>query len=382
MAMASPEDIEANLERLLFVWKKNLNTGTLHQIELSRKHIRKGFLSDIPIGCGTEKNERLHRHLNRSLLCGVSKIGPELAIAVMTCVLYAWNCKRVIPVVTIESVRSCDQDHVSAAQPHMNQTKHKVLSSNIKGSTISAPSSYLVGKKVEELKTDTVLEYIIRRVLHLQDFLSNFGAQCNTKTVDMMALLWSTGVNTSSFIEDESELNTMGMDMTSQHAENLQRNLSGLNLELDKVAEDGNCYFRAVVRQLPKYLTGNKEPLEQHCLSLGFGKNKEENTAKLRQLFVKEVTEHISYYKSWMTAGINNLEMVSKFNQSGFFASEVGDLCTRATAKLLRIPIVIVTVLPNLPTIPFLPDKPIYIAYDHSGPGHYNATKGTQCKFM
>ena len=134
MATASPEDIEANLERLLFVWKKNLNKDTLHQTELLCKHKRNGCLSNIPVGCGTEKNERLHRHLNRSLLCGVSKIGPELAIAVMTCVLYAWNCKRkgshlqskkIIPVVPIESVRSCYQDHVSTAQPHMKQTKKK-----------------------------------------------------------------------------------------------------------------------------------------------------------------------------------------------------------------------------------------------------------------
>ena len=54
------DEIEANLERLLFSWKDR----------------------SIPPGCGTEKNERLHRHINRSLLCGVSKIGPELAIAI------------------------------------------------------------------------------------------------------------------------------------------------------------------------------------------------------------------------------------------------------------------------------------------------------------
>ena len=58
---------------------------------------------------------------------------------------------------------------------------------------------------MEELKTITLLEYIIRRVLHLQDFyLRTLSAQCKTKTVDMVALLWSTGVKTSSFIEDES----------------------------------------------------------------------------------------------------------------------------------------------------------------------------------
>ena len=82
-------------------------------------------------------------------------------------------------------------------------------------------------------------------------------------------------------------------------------------------------------------------------------------------------------YKVWMTSAEDQLEQVAKLKQDGFFASEVGDLCARATAKLLRIPIVIVTALPtslyhffhrtSLPT-------PIYIVYDHSGPGHYDAT--------
>ena len=60
MLTACPMEIEANLERLLFVWTKNLNKDTLREIEQLRKHIRKGCLSDIPAGCGTEKNERLH----------------------------------------------------------------------------------------------------------------------------------------------------------------------------------------------------------------------------------------------------------------------------------------------------------------------------------
>ena len=88
-----------------------------------------------------------------------------------------------------------------------------------------------------------------------------------------------------------------------------------------------------------------------------------------------------------MTAGSNNLETVAKFKESVFFASEVGDLCASATAKLLLIPIIVVTALPTLPTIPCLPDifssdTPMYIAYDHSGPGHYDATKGKRKHFF
>ena len=392
MPTACPTDTEANLERLLFVWTKKLTKETLREIEHLRKHIRKGCLSEIPVGCGTEKNERLHRHLNRSLLCGVLKIGPELAIAVMTCVLYAWNCKRkrihlqskrVAPVPPVQSACTRYQDNASPSQPHMKQTSSPVLSvGNIEESTISAfcPSSESA-KNVDELKTDHLLAYMIQRVLHLQDFLTSFTTQCKTKTVDMIALLWSTLMSTSSFIEDETRLNTIGMDLTSQHAENLHRNLSGFNLELDEVIRDGNCFFKAVARQIPTYLTGNSIRTAEHLRAIGIGKCEEENTAKLRQLFVNEVTENINVYENWMTAGSNNLETVAKFKESVFFASEVGDLCASATAKLWRIPIIIVTALPTPPTIPFLPDifssdTPIYIAYDHSGPGHYDATKG------
>ena len=59
----------------------------------------------------------------------------------------------------------------------------------------------------------------------------------------MIALLRSTTVKISSFIEDETRLNTMGMNLTSQHAENWYRNLSGFYLELDKVVRDGNKNF-------------------------------------------------------------------------------------------------------------------------------------------
>ena len=49
----------------------------------------------------------------------------------------------------------------------------------------------------------------------------------------------------------------------------------------------------------------------------------------------------------------------------------------------LENPIVIVATLPSTPTVPFLQHEfltttPIYISYENSGPGHYDATKGTQ----
>lgn len=114
--------------------------------------------------------------------------------------------------------------------------------------------------------------------------------------------------------------------------------------------------------------------------SLGLAGNEKESATKLRYLFVEELTNNFNEYNSWMT-NICSLAEIEKFKTNGYFASEVGDLCAIACAKILRIPIVLITALPSIPSIPFVPPEfvtvtPLYIAYDHSGPGHYDATKG------
>ena len=85
---------------------------------------------------------------------------------------------------------------MSPSQQHMKQTSNPVLEvSNIEKSAISSPcSSSESAKNVDELKTDHLLAYMIQRVLHLRDFLTSFTTHCKTKTVDMIALLWSTNL--------------------------------------------------------------------------------------------------------------------------------------------------------------------------------------------
>jgi hypothetical protein len=54
-----------------------LNTNAMKEIENINVHVRKGCLSGIPPGCGTNRNERLNRHLNQFLLN--NKISVPLA---------------------------------------------------------------------------------------------------------------------------------------------------------------------------------------------------------------------------------------------------------------------------------------------------------------
>ena len=97
--------------------------------------------------------------------------------------------------------------------------------------------------KVEQLKTLSVLNYIIQRVIHIQDFKNSFTERCKNKAVDVLAFLWYVGVKTGDLIEAEKQMNFLGLDLTAQHRDNLVRNLSGLNLEVARIERDGNCFF-------------------------------------------------------------------------------------------------------------------------------------------
>ena len=112
----SKEQLEKNLnsliERCINVPNSPLgNSQTTREIEHLRLHIQKGCLSHIPSGCGTERNEQLHRLLNRSLLSGATRISVELAIALLSVLFYYHTTKlsafchdcnaRVVPIVAV-----------------------------------------------------------------------------------------------------------------------------------------------------------------------------------------------------------------------------------------------------------------------------------------
>lgn len=93
----APEDIETNLNNFLKQWNNFLKLdelkGTVSKIERLRIHIKKGCLSGLLPGEGTEPNESLDHTLNKTLLCGATTIGPELVFAILTLLFYGINCK-------------------------------------------------------------------------------------------------------------------------------------------------------------------------------------------------------------------------------------------------------------------------------------------------
>ena len=109
----SPDEMLSNMDQFVEKWKDIthsevplLNGGALNEIEKLEVHIRKGCLSNIEVGCETNRNEALHRHINSFFY--QSRISMLLAYALMTVLIYSHNSaqqikpKRVIkPINTI-----------------------------------------------------------------------------------------------------------------------------------------------------------------------------------------------------------------------------------------------------------------------------------------
>lgn len=96
MDTPSPEIILKNIDNFMRTWKTVefnsiplLPSSAVHEIEKLKGHVTKGCLSGIPPSGRTNRNEALHRTLNKSLKR--SRIGLELALAFLGLFFYKWN---------------------------------------------------------------------------------------------------------------------------------------------------------------------------------------------------------------------------------------------------------------------------------------------------
>lgn len=144
-----------------------------------------------------------------------------------------------------------------------------------------------------------------------------------------------------------------------------------------------NCYFTSIVTAIHSLLVNSSdhgnEVLVKCLQSIGLLNSIDSDTARLRHLFCQEIETNIDKYSSFVDFDVK--EELKRFSESGWFNSYVGNLCVFGCGNLLRIPIVVITSLPSSPVLTCMPSTPlstssIYIAYDHSFQGHYDATKG------
>ena len=374
-ATPDEETIESNLEMFLKKWESQLPVATMESIKNLRKHIRKGCCS-------------------------------ELAVAVFSIVLYVWSYKRkpgvtkhmsnarVIPLAPIElygknkniSKEIMRAFHCNTSQTELSSTmdRQRNLPLNYKNSTmVHVQASEVV--EISELKNDSVLSLVISRAIHLKEVFSSIESMCITRDFNIYEFPFTNKRSLIDAIvkENDSIYDEYGLE-SDMNMECLQRNLASFGLELESVPGNGDCCFIRIVKETNTLMLSNDEnnaEFRRHIDRLGFQASLNDDTKLLRSLFCQEIEENIEQYRDFVDFDTN--EKLSKFSVSGWFNSFLGDLCVLACSNLLQTSIVLITSIPGTPFISFVPSTicnkmAIFIAYNHSGPEHYDATRGEE----
>ena len=69
-----------------------LSTDALTEIEKLKVHVTKGCISEIPVGCGTNRNEAFHRYIRTFF--HKSRVGILFGYALMMSIIFQFNSKE------------------------------------------------------------------------------------------------------------------------------------------------------------------------------------------------------------------------------------------------------------------------------------------------
>lgn len=388
-----------NLNAFINRWSKlpnsPLSKETMGEIEKLKKHIDKGCLSGIPPGFGTERNEQLHRLLNRSMLTGATRISVELAVAILT-VLFYYHSSRTSPAkhecnskvgcaAPIEAcIRNSTEDEISytfpfAAASNILNTQDQV--SDISPHTMSNDDNIIfVAENIEDVYTEFVSKVILDASNELFKVVTNLekkNLNRGLQTLDLLAL-----ANMPDVLSDSSMF-LQGDDVTvNGFVDVLNRNLAAFDLEIEEVIGDGDCAFRSLAKQIVKVSTGDIR-FREHVESLGLLKSEDEDTYQLRQLFVDKLEdgdEELLAFLPLEGDSRNLHKQTNEFRLPGVFDKMLGDLIMKTCAQVLQTTIMMVTSNESVPWLLFVPDRfsseqSLFVAFHFYGAGHYDSTK-------
>lgn len=409
MSTPEPAVIKRNLDDFIARWKvvfqSNVDTWqvVLGEIDKLKIHIDNGCLSNIRPASGTAGNERLHRLLNHSLLSGVANIGPELIIAVLTVIFYSYNLKikgskhdcsvRVTPCLPIEASlidfllanRSMPDNNKqkktpTLARPRCDLNEQDDVSHGEDRSELLDQSDLLHVTSVNDLLHPSVISSLIHQIFTVSKLLAGVQQKCSRRDYSVFEapIICIGNINL---------LHAMNMksSTTDNSMQRLENNLASFNLQREEIAPDGDCAFRAIVRQLHKFSSeiSDEEQLQAFQKSLAevgiTTDNEDADIYHLRQAFVNRLENDPTYHHFLLSAELSD-DQISAFRQPGVWQSNIGDFVVRVCSDVLRISIFVISSSLEMPVVPYIPvdlqiDSPLYVAYS---PGHYSATNVRQ----
>ncbi len=406
-----PETINKQLDEFVLTWKdvayqdkSVLTLDALKEIKNLREHINRGCLSNIPPGCGTERNENLHKCIRKS--ASKVRIGVHLAVALFTTFLYVWNEKRksadltgkktkFLPIFDnidnstspCRSTMSCSRETFGvgvSSERRINSTDEKLPPSygnlfsdcdwdanELDLDEIINLSEFKIGS--EDVKKILDRASNIMSVTELLESCNGRNRTFNTEHANLMSnpALFAIGTCIDKIVEEKESL------------ERLQNTLASYNMELVNSPSDGDCLLTSVIFGLKQMVSSGKyEKYNDHLenLNLCLDSDIDFIVLHLRKLLVSEWLENASQYEDFITGQeISFEELATSYTERGVFAGELGNIMAVGLANVLRINLVLFTSMEKMKTIPIVPREKvlcngaIYLAFNNFGCGHYDA---------
>ena len=441
---AKPSEILENFSNFEKKWEhptykngtKVLSKDVKKEIKKLKVHVKKGCLSDIPPSCGTSKNERLHKDLNKIIRC--NRLGVELAYVRIFRKLYLHNkekdlqattacksrvkqcCNRVINqnAKGFEEIESLDNVEIFGIRPKQNgqeatrYLKHEPkrideinrdvlmdIHDSLKKSIQGSEKHNIDGEEMSELIMCEILCQAIAwwaTALTLENFLGK-------RVVDKrkVASLSKARLNTSTLGSKKVVSACKGEDQAGcekEYSQRLHHLAAAWGFSIVEIPKNGDCLFTAVAFQLQQLFSVIEEDSVTKSYLQKLGIRSEQSLAEiaslLRNLVVDEWTGSFAgdYYDFFHGNSKNNyVQQAESFRISGTFASDLGDAMPLALANVLGMPLVILSLDHFTHFLDICPREvkcgvfPIYLCYYSTGGGHYDAllqhtTTPTECE--
>ena len=360
-----PSIIKRKLDLFIDKWKdvtdgSGRKVFTPETLEARRKlqhHISAGCLSNIAPGGGTNRNERLHHHINS--LFTRCKMGILLAYSLLTIILYAYNSSnkthsriitRPINASSLRDTAPIDIKPIGIIPKVREQQGVDHWEIDVAESTMDM--EVVVPTFVQSLNKYKIMKFL--RTMGL--------ARLQKCTFDFIEFRPYTASNSSRICED-----------------NLREMLYNYGLRIQPAVPDGNCFFASIALNIL-----SDSQVWNHCLRLaGVTSHQisvDDLSLKLRQSFVNELLgERQSQYEAFVAHANLEYEVeANRFRENKFFDSELGNTMPLALATALQFPIIIFPNQTDLPIMYVTPEivtteATAFVVYTSAGPGHYDA---------
>ena len=394
--------LKNNLDSFIHRWKdaafngvKVLSAAALSELNKLRKHMEKGCLSGIKPGRGTNRNEGLHKNLNK--IMGSSRYGVELSYALLTECFYQ-NNERIqakvesrceFPIeqhsTILESLPDSGESFgLAFSSPHPIQAAgtgsttlpkldwksnsyadfvKRITDTSYPQRTINSQMDYdsndddVISPPCEPLSGDensgdegtttipisTVKKILLRalQMLFAHKHLSSCAETAQLKAHDLPFMnLIVSNLNPCDFSTTAHTFDA------SVHEQRLQNVLGSWNFKRIPVTGDGNCLFYAIAFSLLQLMqTGALPSHVVQILHIVQDMTINQLAKQLRTAVVGEwLGENSAHYESFLTHSQLQQE-AQMFTESGHFSGELGDLVLSALANLLHTPIVVQPVI-------------------------------------